>query len=84
MGILRIHTDPDHSASLPGELFQPVSVGGQFRRADEGEVERVEEEEGVAVLGGKGRVQENIGEGEGGDFAVLDGFGGEIWCHPLD
>lgn len=52
MRVLRIHTDPNHPTPFRSEFVQAVGVGGQFGRADEGEVERVEEEEGVAGFGG--------------------------------
>lgn len=75
MGVLRVHTHPHDPAPFPVELAQPVGVRGQLRGTDKGKIERVEEEEGVAGFGGVGGVDEEIGEGDGADLAVFDGFG---------
>lgn len=84
MRILRIHTHSHHLTPLPNKFFHPISVRRQLCRADEGEIERVEEEEGVAAVGGAGRVLEEIGTGEGDDLTVVHGFGSKIGCLPLN
>ena len=70
VGELAVHGHAQHFAVAAGELAVAVGEGGDLRRADEGEVEGVEEEHHVlAAVRGEGHLLE---------FLIHHSGGGEI------
>ena len=72
VGELRVDRDADDFDAALLELVQAVIEGDQFRRADEGEVQRVEENDDILAGG-------FLGERVGADLVVAqDGLSGEV------
>ena len=74
MGVFRVHAHAHNPAAFPVKLAQPIRVRSQFGRADEREIQRVEEEESVARFGWVEWISQEIGEIDRLDFTIFHGF----------
>ena len=71
MAELAVHGDPENLRVATGEIAVTVTEGGDFRGADESEIERIEEEHHVFAA--------IVRQGDFFELLVHHGGGGEVW-----